>query len=942
LQVDAWKKKLDEVYSFEERSQKILSMIGSISVLPKYCSIVLHEGCKVPHKQAVFLYLYDFCKSDILQIKNGILEHIDWKKRDIEKNEKIKQNPKGYQAILDDFNAQNEKMNKKWKTFVKIVPLEIHVELAKIAYDLKLFKEFLDLMETLVTRIKYRRIEQPYIAEIEVQASVLQYANIPNKYEKIEVDLNINSYKRGIRKLREQGKYIASKDQPVEVTKVPSSNRNNKKVIEEAPEDPYEKIEGLDHSFVYLLLRRTHNPDKAIVDYRIEYSNDKQISKLLKANERALVLPITTFEDNLYEEDKTESMDVNKKVKYEENKLMPYLIYRKTMNGLADEGDRFNVLIDIQPIVSNTPFGEPAFGYKKDSKEITLINQNKNNENFDKPVYNFNHNYINMTHKTDESYFIVEREYEILKHLYELEMTHGQIGNNNFKEGVEENTNNTNTIINVNNQTTNSKILGSAANNSKMMGTNDIANTPNGSSDKFIGLNFQLKKFEALTNVLFNSIKGNYIGPHFLTLRRNFIYDICIYLWNKYLKDLFARIDYFNQISHELEKSEQEKISSRIAEMGTFLYFSLFNIHSVLNSFTDKDPIILSYITIRLADLAYNNISRENLSPALTNIAKSLEYLNKYKEKENTYGLNNYENKHTYTSFTCDNNKITTLYKYVEDSYETYVRELNFKHRKGFRKANGLRKMLPEEELEEDFEYTYLEKEYRDKVGLNATVNPTSDKGNINILITEYENTLNCLIVDINLKYNLLYLNNMENEEHVLKPGVTVKLPTKTLKKLDIITGPSAQKVRESLSYLKSNLQEAGKIEPDKPVLLRKEKQMFKKISKNFYIHILFQISMAENKESKQDQKFILNQALGNLNKIKSDEDEKMNYFKKYFFHIKTFEKFNKNTGTNAMVSYPNSLLFNPILIENLEKMPEPILIHKTQHTASFIFPLIK
>ena len=42
--------------------------------------------------------------------------------------------------------------------------------------------------------------------------SSIQYANIPNGYEKIPLDLNINNYKREIKKLRETGKYISNMD----------------------------------------------------------------------------------------------------------------------------------------------------------------------------------------------------------------------------------------------------------------------------------------------------------------------------------------------------------------------------------------------------------------------------------------------------------------------------------------------------------------------------------------------------------------------------------------------------------------------------------------------------------------------------------------------------------------------------------------------------------
>ena len=68
----------------------------------------------------------------------------------------------------------------------------------------------MELIDSINTRIKYRHVEHPYISDVDIQMSSIQYANIPNGYEKIPLDLNINNYKREIKKLRETGKYISN------------------------------------------------------------------------------------------------------------------------------------------------------------------------------------------------------------------------------------------------------------------------------------------------------------------------------------------------------------------------------------------------------------------------------------------------------------------------------------------------------------------------------------------------------------------------------------------------------------------------------------------------------------------------------------------------------------------------------------------------------------
>jgi hypothetical protein len=46
-------------------------------------------------------------------------------------------------------------------------------------------------------------------------------------------------------------------------------------IKEEKVENPYEEIEGLEHEFIYFLVKRTHNPMKAIIDINFQLGNSK-------------------------------------------------------------------------------------------------------------------------------------------------------------------------------------------------------------------------------------------------------------------------------------------------------------------------------------------------------------------------------------------------------------------------------------------------------------------------------------------------------------------------------------------------------------------------------------------------------------------------------------------------------------------------------------------
>jgi hypothetical protein len=164
-----------------------------------------------------------------------------------------------------------------------------------------------------------------------------------------------------------------------------------------------------------------------------------------------------------------------------------------------------------------------------------------------------------------------------------------------------------------------------------------------------------------------------------LKKRRNLFYDICNLLWTKYLKEFLNKIDYFYDIENELEESEKLAISEKLNFIRKQLYTSTYNIHSVLTKIENKDIILYTVIASRLADLCE---SSENFSIGVNSLKNTLDYINNYKENLYKYGVDSEKNYHSFTTFTCDNNKIKNLYDSINSKYEEYVRKLNFKRRK--------------------------------------------------------------------------------------------------------------------------------------------------------------------------------------------------------------------------------------------------------------------
>lgn len=984
-------------------------------------------------KQSILSFIYEMTKYELLCIKNGIIEFLEKKKREPEKLDKITKNVKNYQNVLDEYNQKDANMVKNWKSSSKIVPIDLHCEFLKHLYDMKMWKEYMEVIDSLLIRIKYRKVENPFLSEIDIQVSTIKYANIPNKYEKIPFDLNINNYMRQIRKLREEGKYnmvmnnnaanITNKNQTnakdnkagAKDNKNAKNNNNinNKKAADEETTNAFDlqfdKIENLEHSFVYLLVRKSHNPNKAIIGFRIIFSTDKKVKSLLEENERAVAIPIRTFEDNIYEKDPFENpestnnideKDITMKILSEANKTTPYLVYKKTTNGLGNEEEKLKALTNIYPLISNSPFMDPIMNYKKNETELSILkkksafsdfsfnyqNKTSQNEETEKQSFNFSHNYLNICYQTDEVFYIIERECEIVKSLYELENTFVE----NFADTKFTNTSNI--------SKSNSPNESAYKNKNSQLNIESPASTNTAFSglfaDKFLNLNYNIEKLDSLCTSMFNSIQGP-LGFYFLSERRNFLYDICILIWKKYLKDLTMRIDNFYEMENELDEAEISAITDKIYAIQNNICSSLYNINCVLSSMDIKDPVLFSFISSRLADYLEKT---ENLSTGLNILKKSLDYLNEYRENAFKFGMNSLENKHTFTTFTCDNQKIKKLNERSE-AFQKLVKEINFKRRKNYRSINKISKLTPEEEAEEEFEVNYLEREYQNrldvsKASLNKNLAPESGASenvikeeNLKKNITEYENNLNCLFVEIAIKYYRLYLksaiyfdgktsgtfknksshlnnnassitdanaknsNNNNNSqskferktsENNIEMFKNSKLSEKTLKKLDIIKGQTASKTKQAIDFLKSSLQEAGKLEPDKPYIHSYEKTMLFNISKNIYLKCLFYLAMGGARPNKQDKKYLLNSAFQELQKCYKEEDDRAKYYENNYFYIKAFEKYNKNKSFDMSSFYPFNILYNEIMIECQDKIPEPILVSKTQKTATFICPIVK
>ena len=131
------------------------------------------------------------------------------KKRDREKKEalanKAAHPETNVDELLEKYKVLDNEMIKErdWRFAALNVPIEVHVELLKIAFECRMWPEFDALLDPALIRLKFRRYETPYLDTVDVLMSANRTANIPNGFEKIPKDLNAANLKIELKKLRQ-------------------------------------------------------------------------------------------------------------------------------------------------------------------------------------------------------------------------------------------------------------------------------------------------------------------------------------------------------------------------------------------------------------------------------------------------------------------------------------------------------------------------------------------------------------------------------------------------------------------------------------------------------------------------------------------------------------------------------------------------------------------
>ena len=792
IKVDEFVKKINEGFNAYPRTLVVLECLQDAGREKGRILNREKRDTKKPFVKAAIAIL----NKDIEVVKKYIVGRLDKRKRDEEKARILEQEEKTeeMEQALNKFNELDEQMvgEKAWKEASNSVPLEAHIELIKYAYQCGLNDEFEDLCYSASFRLKFRRLEVPYLSTIDILATVKRNPKVPNGFEKVMEDLNVAHLKEELAQLRAKEKEMPP--EPI-LSKEEAKKAAEKKKAEKPPEKPPEKaaakkapppkkgaplkkgqaapaeeekeekpaegdafpmafeseLDKVDHTYIHILLQKTKNPLNAVCGFDLVFANPQKGPKLVKG-EYAVAIPIARCQFG-------DPKDQN----------IPFIVFRRTLNSLKDEEDKLSIITDVKTIICKKSFYLAPLGYTKIPFDLR-----QNPEEVERLP---NIEYAYLCFKTEKELRLLERDFEILKRFYDLERS------------IEE-------------------------------------EKYESEAHKKLKLNVDLNTIVDLTNTIGNSLLGP-VGSYYFSNRKDFLLDICTTLYKKYIEAILLSLDKHTEKDNQscLDATLSGDILSLILSSSPLIKTILLNLHRLFAKLPMADPLLSTQIAIHAA--AFHEESEEyRISVQILRNVLSL--IVQYREDKAKRGVSA---KHSFTSsmyVTCDNWRIDLIEKSIDQNVQKWETYMLRRERARERNAKGITALDEDEADEEQFEIDKAmvdinpleEEKFDEKQEVDKKVNKLLHKH-----YSERDSILNALHADVlvNLYRCELKLSKQmkeiknETKKMFTQQGIQMSDETKgvshTLKqKMTIIKGKTATKVKKDFKNLEKTLQDAGKL----------------------------------------------------------------------------------------------------------------------------------
>jgi hypothetical protein len=396
LPPDQWKKKLDE---FTVKASKLAVALRCLNLQkPDMCRKASQQGAKVPWKPLVTSYAVELVNADLQLLAKALNEQ---KEKRIRDNKLLDLSLKAEtsdmrESMLIKNREQDSQMVKEvlWRKASSNVPLETHLELLKHTYDCRLWDLFFNLSEWAEVRIANRRIEHPFVSDVDIIYSSMPDSKIPKGFEKIDIDLNYAHLRSEMARLGIKDPDKKTEEKKEEAKKPPDPKAKGKGGAAPQSKQPDVQIDlpvvTVDHSYVYIVQKKSEIEEGAVNSLEIRLGNAKS-GPNISLGQKAVAVPIEQF-----------NKDTSK---------VPYMVLsRQTPEN--DEG-RLNIIIDVQVILARHPDARPPEGYNKIN--VDLRGTPAENERLP------NNTYVFLCYKTEESLQVLIREFQILTALRKIE-----------------------------------------------------------------------------------------------------------------------------------------------------------------------------------------------------------------------------------------------------------------------------------------------------------------------------------------------------------------------------------------------------------------------------------------------------------------------------------------------------------------------------------------
>lgn len=700
-------------------------------------------------------------------------------------------------------------MERAWKKASQNVPIELHIELLKQAYDLK-SKLYGDLLQTALVRCQHRRVEVPYIVDIQLLEAPIAHPNIPNGYEKVPIDINDAHLKAELAQLRVSiVKEIAKQQEEKRQEKLNdmkmSKARNKQGELEVTREKPPHPstIEvdpaNVTHNYMFFLIKRSHSPENAIYAIDVVMADeDEGPTELKNQGWRTIKIPVDQYTGVR-----------------ETTKMTPYLCLKHSTNGLRDEEEKKSLVIDFLPILGKSYLARPRFGFDKIAVDLRQVPQ----QFYKLPNLDF----VYISYKADKMFYICEKELYILKCLDEVEKTYKGSKVTNEEEEIR----------------------------------------------AYLDVNYDLYKLKELAQTIKQALDGP-LGDYFFESRKDFLVKFAFYIWKKYLVSSLHQIDtaYELRITEEINGKEFVKYEALLETMKDVFIDILEAINQIMTKTEIVDIVWIARLSIELCKLLEE---RGDFRKAAQLLRFSNNKLIEFKDQLFARGVESKKDVFLPLTITCDNAKINDMIEEMKNTYydwKSWLRKEIRAQRKG---KEGLRPLDQDEAHEEDYEFReialfYARDDLKDSQYLESL--------NFDKAFTEYYGIVNALHTDITVnlirceikagKYSQkqTLLKNTDKLTLTLKnPEGIENIPERLRAKMTIMAGKTAKQIHKNATTLQTTLQNAGKQEPPKPKVEGYENELIQEGNNNSYFNALLYMTMATNKSKFPEQKYLLKEA---------------------------------------------------------------------------------